>query len=493
MAVLRKWNTILFFEIDRNKIIHDQIVNGITRQIKSGHLEPGMLLPSYRELASLLKVNRHTIAQAYEELADKGILRSEKRKGTFVGEGLFSERRQFTLSDATTDLMPPNSNFSYNQFAEQIVSSEIPAGLWKIRVDDGYPDPQLAPTAKFISAYKRMSLQSARQKKSEYDGGNSYYLLAREICNMLRSRRSLNLRGENICIIHSTRMALYMVARTILLPGDNIVVEDPGSSISWQTFRQVGAKLIPIPVDNDGICTTKLEEICKEMKIKAVFITPGCQYPTTATLSLQRKKHLQALSEQYGFAIIETDHNHEFCYDPGLTLPLASDGIERNTIYISNVSRMMAPLNLMAFVAGPRTFVQSLRGLYNTIYQRGDAILEQTVTDMIKSDIIGQYARSSLKIYQHKRDIMKYLLDRHLGKYANYNLPYAGLAYCIKIDSQYDINTLRRRIRNNSIWIPPQELIASTDGNPNILRIGFASLSNQELERGIVEITNLLK
>ncbi|PWV45943.1 PLP-dependent aminotransferase family protein [Chitinophaga sp. S165] len=493
MALLRRWNTILFFELDRTKIIHDQILNGIIREIKNGHLEAGMLLPSYRELANLLKVNRNTIAQVYEELTDRGILRTERRKGTFVSEGLLPKRNRLTHLIASTVPSHSESNFSYNKFPEPIVSSEIPPGHWKIKFDDGYPDPHLAPSSKFISAYKRMSSRSTRQKKSDYDGGYSYYLLAREICNMLRNSRGLNLREENICTIHSTRMALYMVARVILLPGDNIVVEDPGSSISWQTFEQVGASLIPISVDDEGISTTRLEQICNEKKIKAVFVTPGCQYPTTVTLSQQRKKHLQLLSEQYGFAIIETDHNHEFCYNIGSTLPVASASIEKNVIYISSVSRLMAPLNLMAFVAGPREFIQSLRGFYNTIYQRGDAILEQAVADMMKSDIIGQYARSSLKIYQHKRDFMAYVLDKNLNKHANYNIPNAGLAFCIQLDAKHDVNTTRKKLITCNIWIPPPELIISGTDIPNILRIGFASLSNYELEKGIEEIANSLK
>lgn len=181
------------------------------------------------------------------------------------------------------------------------------------------------------------------------------------------------------------------------------------------------------------------------------------------------------------------------CPEYTATLPLASTGIEGNVVYISSLSRQMAPLNLMAFVAGPHAFIQSLRGLYNSIYQRGDAILEQAVTDMMKADVIGQHARSSLKVYQNKRDIMEHCLDKYLNRHVTYNIPNAGLAFCLKLDPQQDLKIFRKKLISDGIWVPPYDLITFGGDVQNILRLGFASLSAHELERGIIEIASILK
>lgn len=147
----------------------------------------------------------------------------------------------------------------------------------------------------------------------------------------------------------------------------------------------------------------------------------------------------------------------------------------------------------MAFVAGPRDFVRALNGLYNSINTRGGTILEQAITEMLKTDVIGQFARKSLKVYQYRRDIMSKYLDEHLNGFAHYEIPIAGLAYCVKLPLIKSIPDLWRKLLTDKIWIPPDDLITAKQNQENIIRLGFASHSASELERGIKEISNIIK
>lgn len=488
MATLRQWRVILHLELNRKKNIREQIIEGIIQEIRKGRLLPGTLMPGSRELAGHLNVNRNTIIKVYQELAGMQIIKTIKRKGTFVTENPIPQNLPVPVIPKR-----PQPAFAFNNFTDSFLTAEIPPGHWQVRFDDGYPDPKLAPGGKFITMYKNLTFQNTRQKKSEYTSGNSYRQLVTEVSRMLRNRRGLNMDERHLCLMLSTRMALYMVTKTLLQPGDTVVVENPGSAFSWQTFERAGATLLPVDVDEKGICTDKLEMLCNKKKIKAVYIKPGCQYPTTVTLSQERRKQLLLLAEKFGFAIIETDFNYEFCYDETATLPLAAKSIEGNVIYITNLSRMMAPLNLIGCVAGPEAFMRSLQSLYYSIYQRADAVLEQTVADMMKLDIIGRHARASTRIYKKKRDAMAGFIDKYLHPHVNYHLPAAGLAYWLNFDQRHNIDTLRKRLSNVNVWIPPTNLVAYNNVPPNALRIGFAALTSREAEKGIIAISQAFR
>ncbi|RFM37050.1 aminotransferase-like domain-containing protein [Chitinophaga silvisoli] len=485
---LRQWKNILYFDLDRKKNLGNQIEEGITREIENGRLRAGMLLPGYRELAAYLGVSRNTIALVYAELGSKGILKSVKRKGTFVAEAMLNKN---SLPKKIEH--PKGCSFPFNNFTGDIINTEVPPGHWRIKVDDGYPDPKLAPSGRFVATYKQMAFRTTRQKKAEYNSGNSFKQLTSETCRWLQSRRSLNMDDRNLCLIISSRMALYMVAQVLLQKGDIVVVEEPGAAICWQTFQRAGAELFPIIVDNEGIRTDILERELQNKKIKAVYVTPGCQYPTTVTLSKPRRDHLLKLSEQYGFAIIETDNDHEFYYSPTITLPLATKNIEGNVIYIGNLSRMMAPLNLICCVAGPAAFIKSLSLLFYSIYQRADAVLELTVADMMRTDVIGRAARSSQRAYEKKRNNMASYIEKYLRPYVSYNLPDGGLSFWLTFDKKSNIENLRKRLSEQNIWLPPTNLVAYESISPNALRIGYASLSRSEAENTIIAIADYFK
>src|SRR5687768_6404906 len=93
---------------------------------------------------------------------------------------------------------------------------------------------------------------------------------------------------------------------------------------AWEVFRQSGAKLAPVPVDRDGLNVAALEQLIKGRPIRALYVTPHHQYPTTVTLTAGRRIALLELAKRERFAIIEDDFDHEFHYEGRPVLPLAS-------------------------------------------------------------------------------------------------------------------------------------------------------------------------
>jgi GntR family transcriptional regulator/MocR family aminotransferase len=119
-------------------------------------------------------------------------------------------------------------------------------------------------------------------------------------------------------------MALALAARALVSPGDVVAVEQVGYRPAWEAFRSAGATVVPIPIDGDGLDVEALKKVATRAPLRAIYVTPHHQYPTTVTLKAARRLALLALARAHRIAIVEDDYDHEFHYDGRPVLPLAS-------------------------------------------------------------------------------------------------------------------------------------------------------------------------
>ena len=126
-------------------------------------------------------------------------------------------------------------------------------------------------------------------------------------------------------------MGLSLTARALIRPGDAVAVEHPGYRPAWEAFRLAGAEIVPIPIDERGVDVRALERILRRRPIRAVYVTPHHQFPTTVTLSGPRRVKLLQLASRERFAVIEDDYDHEFHYSGRPVLPLASVDAEASS------------------------------------------------------------------------------------------------------------------------------------------------------------------
>lgn len=138
-------------------------------------------------------------------------------------------------------------------------------------------------------------------------------------------------------------MALDLLARSLLKPGDMVAVEAFGYRPAWDALRLAGAELHPILVDEKGLDVDGLQRLLRQTPVRAVYVTPHHQYPTTVTLSPQRRQQLLALAQRHRFVIIEDDYDHEFHYDGRPVLPLASADEAGVVASLGTLSKVLAP------------------------------------------------------------------------------------------------------------------------------------------------------
>ncbi|WP_343565611.1 PLP-dependent aminotransferase family protein [Sphingobacterium sp.] len=473
--MLRPWN--LTMEIDRSstKAIYLQLADSIAADIQSGRLAPGTALPSSRALATQLKLNRNTVVEAIQQLLSEGWVLSQERRGIFVAEQLpplLSKAEGSTRSKSLSTLQTP----------------------LRIIFDDGNPDSKIVPIDQLGRAYRQIFKRSARWKMMGYADPKGHIDFRQAIVDMLNQERNMNITPANLCISRGSQMAMYLVAQCLLKKDDYIFVESPGYHSAWKIFEHTGATLIQVPVDEHGIIVDDMIPHLKECKnIKAVYLTPHRQYPTTATLSQARRSELIQLSNQYGFTVIEDDYDYEFHFEDTPCYPLASTGELQHSIYIGTLSKVVAPaLRIGYLVSKDEQLLHAIAQLRYMIDIQGDNIMEQAVLELIQDGTLRRHIRKATNYYRGKRDFMIKQLDLHLSEHVDYHCPQGGLAVWLACKHQVDWTLLFNKLKEKSIHIPHPDNYHKDDSYGG-LRLGYGALSEEQIEEGIRILADLLQ
>jgi GntR family transcriptional regulator/MocR family aminotransferase len=446
--------------------IYQQIKTYIINEIQRGRLLPGVLLPGTRILAQQLKVNRNTIITVYEQLTAQGWLASQYKSGTRVSDTMPTGRQ----ADKPVAIDIPFQHFDFT------VTRPYAKAELEINFDDGQPDLRVTPLLTDLARECKRLLQQYTSKQLIQYGHDQ---LLQEVNNVLNNDRGLALTPSNICITHGHQLSIYLTARTLLQHGDHVAVEHPGYQPAWHTFTMAGAQLHPISTDKEGIDADQLEALCKQQTLKAVYVTPHHQYPTTVTLSQDRRRQLLALSEQYQFMIIEDDYDHEYHFTKERVLPIAGMPHNGNVVYIGNISNEIS----LSFVSGPGSFIQSLASLYSIMQQQENPVLELAVANIMKNGELKKHQQQARLVYEQKLNL--------IGGFAK---PAGGLALWMEIPVTVTADHLLQKIQSAGInVVHPHRYFDPLYNGALGLRLGYASLEESLLIRGLERLEKIIQ
>jgi GntR family transcriptional regulator/MocR family aminotransferase len=470
--MLRPWQLEIQINNNSDKAIYLQIADAIIEAIKTGILNSGNALPGSRQLAGLLKVNRNTVIEALDVLIAEGWLVTMERKGTFVA-----------------DILPIITEATNHKRKIESITKEIKPLLV---FDDGIPDSRIAPMNELARAYRQIFNRKSRWQIMGYSNELGNLEFRKAIVQMLNFKRGMNITPDEICITRGSQMAMYLASHCLFTKGDYIMVENPGYKPAWETFENAGAQLLPISVDKYGLVIDEVEEyLTKYKNIKAIYVTPHHQFPTTVTLSLKRRLRLIELSNTYEFTIIEDDYDNEFHFGQRPILPISSYSNAKNTIYIGTLSKIVAPaLRIGYLVSNPET-VEKVAKHRKIIDVQGDNIMEEAVLQLINEGEIKRHLKRTTIIYKAKRDYFETICNKYLKAKTTFIKPEGGLAFWIVPNSPVNIFEIADKLLLKGIKIMTPEKFSY--GKPiSGFRLGYASLTEQQIEEGIIELAKYL-
>ncbi len=466
----------------RKSLILSQI---LLKYISSGQLLIGQRLPSSRNLAEKLKVNRATVTKAYEELEQQGWIKSK------VGSGYYIEN----ILD--TKISKKGMDHNGSHIGKLLLSSKKFPDINKLSIppivsrlglhlDDGFPDPKLSFLKEFYQAYRSQLNRGGYYYKYGCYGdpkGSERFRVV--LANFLNDNRGFQISSNYIMSSNGTVMALNLISQSLILAGDSVIIERPCWKRAEQIFQFANCHCIPVPVDQDGLIVDHVEEICMKRSIKLLYVTPHHHYPTTVSLSLDRRLKLLDLAKKYGFFIIEDDYDYDFQYSHSPLLPLASMDRSGHVIYCGSFSKNLSPAFRAGYIIADPKLIDIFAKVRLVVDRQGDHIMDNTMADLIEDGTFKRYIRKSTVQYNDRRDIMCKALKSELEKFVEFEIPNGGLAVWVKFSPKIDLQLLSENCQKNDLFISNGQSNRYEDFNVNGIRLGFASSNEVDIKKAI--------
>jgi GntR family transcriptional regulator/MocR family aminotransferase len=273
-------------------------------------------------------------------------------------------------------------------------------------------------------------------------------------------------------------MALSLAARLLIRPGDRVAVERYGYLPLWDTLRLAGAQLVPVSVDENGMCVHELEQLGK---LRAIYLTPHHQYPTTVLLSPERRSWLLDWAKRERCAILEDDYDNEFHYRGQPVLPLMSADRAGVVLYIGGLSKVLAPGLRIGCLVGPASFIEQAAVLRRTIDHQGDQPTEAAVAELIKTGEVPRHIRRMRRVYAARRETLLEALDEFLPGCFEIRVPAGGMAIWARITDGTDPEHWSQEALKYGVEISTGRRFDIRNRKSPFLRLGFAANSEEEI------------
>ncbi|HEV7381197.1 MAG TPA: PLP-dependent aminotransferase family protein, partial [Dyadobacter sp.] len=399
--------------------VYLQIARTMIAAIQRGVLAPGVKLPGTRQLSELLQVHRKTIVAAYNEVDAQGWIETLPNRGTFVTS------RSLIIPDVNlkneTKNYAKKTGFTFRK--SMLLDRPVAVSKTDLEFTDGLPDVRIAPLDKLSKAYSSVL---RRKNNSKYLGyshveGNAFF--RQELTSYLNNTRGLHIAKENVMTTRGIQMGIYLASNLLLEPGDTVVVGTLSYYVANMIFQQAGAHIMSVPVDQQGISVEAVRKLCETRAIRMLYLTPHHHYPTTVTLSAERRVELLNLSVEYGFVILEDDHDYDFHFDSSPFLPLASADASGMVVYIGSFCKALAPGLRSGYIVAPENFIAELAKLRRIVDRQGDLMMEQAMGELLHEGEIQRHLKKAQKIYHQRRDQFCDLLEKEFTGYLNFDTP----------------------------------------------------------------------
>ena len=479
--------TLIYFEKSPNTPIYIQIAQQMINAIQRGYLPEGTALPGTRKFGDLFIINRNTAVAVYDELASQGWVDIVANKGTFV---LMPERKTAAIKGVLQGVeqlktYPETAGFPFQSSFNLASTEEFSVSNYVI--NDGQPDLRLHPTHQFSKWYSASMKRSSLISKWNQTQEQSYTTFNIQLCNYLNATRGFYIKPNNIVSTRSTEMSLYIISQLLIKQKDVVLVGNLSHYKSNMIFQQAAANLITIPVDAHGIDVDFIEKNFTKNSIRCVYVCAHRQYPTTVTLTAERRLKLLQLAKAYNFAIIEDDFDYDFQFEGSAMLPMASADVEGVVIYLGRLGQSFFPSFQIGFVVAPKNIINEAKNYLQILDKQGDLIQKQILTELISEGEIHRLIKKNVTIYKQRRDYLCACLTTYFKDDATWQVPAGGLAVWISFKTSLSLVKLAEKAKKHDLFLPKTILYQSK--TVCAIRLGFGHLNETEIET----IVNILK
>jgi GntR family transcriptional regulator / MocR family aminotransferase len=449
----------------------------LSRAILEGRLRPGTRLPATRDLASQYGISRGVVVNVFERLQAHGYVLCRVGGGTWVSDNM----PEAALARGKRLMVP------VKVLPEPMAGLKFPGAPRPFRINE--PAFSHFP----VKAWARIAGRRFRRPSSWLqmkDNGRGFRPLCVALADYLASSRGVKCNPDQIAIVSGVQQALDLLARCFLKTGDAVWIEDPGYFGATIAFRNAGAKIVPVPVDGDGIRVSEGRRI--HPRARCAFVTPNHQFPTGATMSLERRLALLAWAHETGALVIEDDYDSEFRFEgrPLPTLQGLHNG--RNVVLAGTFNKILFPALRLGYVVLPPELVDPFQAFRYGTELRWTSLDQAIMCDFIEEGHLGRHIRQMRDLYAGRLAALLDAARRNLQGLLEISHTRAGVYTAGFLQNGMTSKQAEKVLISNGIETMGLHRFVLRRPDPRGLLLGFAAFDERSIRQAVTLMARAL-
>ncbi|MEX1165672.1 MAG: PLP-dependent aminotransferase family protein [Hydrogenophaga sp.] len=332
----------------------------------------------------------------------------------------------------------------------------------------------------------------------QYGATEGYGPLREQIASFMQSKGTPDLAPEQLIVTTGSQQALDLLGKTMISPGDKVIVEGPTFLATIQCFRLYGAELITAPIDGEGVQTDALERLIEEHQPKFVYLIPTFGNPSGAMLSEERRLRILQMAVKYQTLIVEDDPYGDLYFGAAppppslLTLSAQVPGSRELLVHCGSLSKVLSPGLRVGWMVGPPELLAKATMCKQFSDAHTSTFAQATAAHYLLAGRMPGTLAKVRKVYAERAQAMCNALRRELGDAIEFVQPQGGLFIWARLTGANGkladgAELARRAIENNVAFVPGAPFYAS---NPDAatLRLSFATVGIDKIEEGIARL-----
>ncbi|MBR3785671.1 MAG: PLP-dependent aminotransferase family protein [Firmicutes bacterium] len=461
-----------------------QIADQLKKQILTGILTDGTILPSERVLAESTGVHRNTVIKAYGILKDEELVESVHGVGYRVTCGVHPEAEEgqrrkkgvnwnHAIKDEYQD-MEKTFDDIFQRFTEES----------QISFSTGMA-PAVFDAEKVAADFE--AILHDEQKKPFYLSPYQGDLSLRKCILAFLREKSIRASLGQIQVLSEMNQAMDFIVTALLKPGDKVLLEEPVSPDVYRAIALAGCKAVTVQVDENGMICDDLETLIERQKPKFIFVNSSFHDPTGVVMSTERRLKLLDLANRYGVPIVEEDAASELAFDEALQ-PMTLKSMDRhdNVIYIYSFSLTFIPGLSLAFVVAPEKLIKSLSYLVSIRMISLDWMRQKLLTAFMSEGRYREKLSLIRELNRKKALLMQSCLDRLKPLGITYEPPKGGVYIWCRLPNRIDSREVARLCMKRGVSVIPGDVFyPGRNGGYHQLRLNFSFETEERILEGM--------
>src|SRR5271170_478892 len=480
--------------------LYVQLRDQLRALVHAGDLRPGDRIPASRELAVALGVHRTTVANAYAELESEGLIQGHVGRGTFIwanGNGL-------KITPPAPPVLDGVRGIRWELLFADERGEEVLSRLTAAAPEDALSFVMARPAEEYFPVEELQTCINTVLRREAVEvlrlgPSDGYPALKEAIIELLRTE-GIPAKDENVLITDGCQQALDLISKAFVRPGDSVILENPTYPGAVAIFHGARARCLSVPVKTHpepgsalGIDLEALEATLAANRVKLIVLTPDFQNPTGTSMPLASRRKVLELAARHQVPVVE-DHIYARLHAREERIPSLKQLDRSNlVIHIDSFAKVAFPGLRVGWIVGPPAAIERLRQVKQTTDLHTDQLAQATLAEFLRRGLFTKHLAKMRKVYASRLVALDEALRKHMPEGTRWTRPEGGMCLWMELPPGFDASELLIHAKERGVLFAPGRYFYVQNPLPNTLRLGFASLDEKQIARGVATLADLLK